>query len=352
MGPDPLAQLIALEPRDLSSLLLHVSAERAGTRTPRELLEQRVRTLACHPSFADPRLSTQLTADAFAAASAFEAVELAPVCPLGTTHALSGISQNNVFSATRNAELLADPTTALALELALRRQAPSERARPTRLCASQRVIRMQPAPPGLLPHFRLFALATGARRGRELLDELCTHTRVHLELLARLPARGFRLADVTVEIADTEVIAAQLTASGVDAGEIRRVVRTQPFADADALLARFGLPALRGDAGELLERMALERRLKEHVLALQDRVVAPLRAEFPSVRVRLDLSRLEGLGYYVGPALRISARDPAGVMLPLSDGGLLRWTEALLSDGRERLLTTGMGTDLLCARFR
>lgn len=65
-----------------------------------------------------------------------------------------------------------------------------------------------------------------------------------------------------------------------------------------------------------------------------------------------DLGRLEGLGYYRGPCVRVVARDPSGVVLPLVDGGFLGWTRLLLGDRRERLLATGMGIDLVPLRYR
>jgi hypothetical protein len=61
--------------------------------------------------------------------------------------------------------------------------------------------------------------------------------------------------------------------------------------------------------------------------------------------VRLDLSRLEGLGYYPGIALRIVFDGPAGP-LPLVDGGFTPWTQALLADRKERLLASAIGATI------
>src|SRR5439155_25697521 len=86
-----------------------------------------------------------------------------------TARALGGVHQNNVLGAGRGLEVIADSSSALALEIARRRRAlsPGQRLEvTTRLCAEHRVLRLQPLPdPRLLPHFRLFAFASAGRDG-------------------------------------------------------------------------------------------------------------------------------------------------------------------------------------------
>ncbi len=69
-------------------------------------------------------------------------------------------------------------------------------------------------------------------------------------------------------------------------------------------------------------------------------------AAAPGTALRLDLSRLEALGYYPGLALRIRVDGPAGP-LPAIDGGFTPWTQALLADHKERLLASAIGTELV-----
>lgn len=353
LGGEPVvAALRALPPRDLNSLLLHLFAARASAATPRDLLERYERAGLFKPSFANPRVSARFLDAAFEAAEGFEAVELSPMAPLGAGALLSGVHPNNVLSASRGAEVLADPTLAMALECALRRRAGADGV--VRLCASQRVVRMQPVPvAGLLPHFRLFALVTAARRapGFESVA-LREHLATHLRLFRALRAKGFALADVTVDVSNAALVERLLTGAGVDVGAIRRTVRTHHFEDADARLARLGVEPLRGALADVLPRCAaLPRPMRAWLDETAGRVLAPLAGEFPEATVRFDLSRLEGLGYYPGACVRLSARDPGGASFQLGDGGFTPWTARLLGDGRERLLTTGVGSDLVCARF-
>ncbi len=109
---------------------------------------------------------------------------------------------------------------------------------------------------------------------------------------------------------------------------------------------------MRGRLHEIAATLAtLPRPLAGELTAIDEQVLAPLAAAFPTARFQLDLGRLEGIGYYTGPCARISACDSGGTRLPLVDGGYTDWTQRLLGDRRERFLITGIGSDLVCARL-
>ena len=349
-GDAVLSSLEALAPRDLGSLFLHLLARQADGAGPAQLLSQAETASKFAPSPVDPRLGAVVTGAAFEAAASFAAIELAPVAPLGTTRALTGLHADNVLAASRAAEVVADPAPLLALECAKIRR--DERARPVRLCTSQRVIRMKPEPPpGLLPHFRLFAMATATARGPGVVAEtLREHIAVYLTLFRLLGARGFAVREPVVSVSDTRAVERRLVAAGVLPETIRRTVRTGVFQGGSAA---FGLVPLRGRAAAVLAAAPEVPPAVAHALEeIQRDCLDPLAAAFPEARFEIDLGRLEGLGYYPGPCLRINATDPSGAFLNLADGGFARWTELLLSDGRERFLASGTGTDLICLRFR
>lgn len=353
-GDEVLARLRELAPRDLHSLLLHLHQEAATQKSPQDVLARFVEAPSFALGYVDQRLSLRFAAAAFDAAEGFEAIELSPVCPLGTSSVLSGIHQNWVLSASRGAEIIADPTPVLALECARRRRKVSDRGTTQRLATTQRLMRMQPTPAGLLPHFRLFALTTALRHSPSgEADALREQLAVYLRLFAHLPQAEFRFDDITVNVSHTGAIEAWLAAHGQDRDDIRRSVRTEVWNDPDALLKARGLTAVRGRADDLRSELAtLPHPLRSAVEELDARVLSPLHETFSGVNLRLDLGRLEGLGYYDGPCIRIAARDRSGHMLPLVDGGFTRWTQRLLGDSRERLLITGIGSDLACARYR
>ena len=80
-------------------------------------------------------------------------------------------------------------------------------------------------------------------------------------------------------------------------------------------------------------------------------MVPALARDAPRVRVRLDGARLAGIGYYRGLALQLWLTTADGVALPVGDGGFTPWTQRLLGDRKERLLTSGLGLELLLKRF-
>src|SRR3954462_15476728 len=93
-----------LSASDLQSLLLQVFRERSAVRTPGELLTQFERSAVVRPAAIDPRALAELERAAFACAAEFEALELAPVAPLGLNRVLGGIDQNNCLATVRNME--------------------------------------------------------------------------------------------------------------------------------------------------------------------------------------------------------------------------------------------------------
>lgn len=300
--------LAALSPSDLRSVLLEVMRAQAARRDPAAVLAQALRDGTVRPEASDARVLHVLDGHALAAARGFEAVELAPVSPLGTNAVLGGIDQNNVLSTVRGTEVLADPTAALALEAARRRRAGERDA--VRLCAVARVLRTQPLgdKPGYTPHFRLFGLVSAGRalpeHGFEV-AELAEHARVQLRLLAAVGLAG------AVELSDT-----RLPRPDGARGRAHDPVDAEP------------VDALPDDAPVELRRLA---------------------AELP--QARFDLRRPEGLGYYDGLMLRVVVTDAEGIRYAIGDGGVVGWTQRLLANRKERLVISGLGLGLLAARF-
>ena len=81
-------------------------------------------------------------------------------------------------------------------------------------------------------------------------------------------------------------------------------------------------------------------------------MLAPLSAQFPEVAFAIDTEREQGQSYYSGLCLSIWATDPSGAHMNLGDGGFTDWTRRLLSNAKERLLVSAIGTELLAKRFR
>jgi hypothetical protein len=320
---------------DLRSLLMEVYQARAAEVEASDIRAQSERDTLMAPSTVSARDLMVFDSAAFQAASEFAALDLSPVCPFAAAYTLGGTSQNNVVTTIRNAEALGDPTLSLALEAGRRRRSTDV----VRLCASQRVIRLQPFDvPGYSPHFRLFGLVTAGRdRGSFRFEtaHLLEHVRVYLRIFRMLTGAGFALESPLVEFADMIAVEAAVAGAGITRDEIRKSVRAHRLGGSESFLRERGLAA------------EVDARHPQ----LESDVIAPLREEFPEARFRVNQQRLEGLGYYRYFALRISPQAPDGNRYPIVDGGFTDWTARLLGNRKERLLISGIGSEFVCKTY-
>jgi hypothetical protein len=296
VGIPDLVELLGsrLPPTDLQSLLLAVYRRRAAELTPGDLLERYEHNAFSQPSSIDPLELAELDRLAFGLLpEGWERLELAPVCPLGTTSVLGRLSQNRAVATVRNTEIVSDSTNVLALECARRRR--REKGSRIKLCASARLLRSQPYEDPFLPHFRLLGLVTAGRNigsDRFELEATVEHVDFYLRLLGRIGDLGIAVDGLAVSLTGLGV-----TESSIEAG-----------------------------------------------------VIEPLMGQHAEVEIRLDPGRQAGRGYYTGLCFAIHGAVGEQARLQLVDGGCTDWTQALLSDRKERLLISGMGTELLCSQ--
>jgi hypothetical protein len=294
-----------LTPSDLQSLLLEVYRQRAAKHTAATLMASYEHNRFVRPSPTSPQALIEFDRLAMSlAAPLFEPLELAPICPLGSNSVVAAVDQNKAIATIRNTELVSDSTNVLALECAARRRlhlrSAGQAHQRVRLCASHRLVRPQPATgPATFSHFRLFGLCTaGCDEGsyRFELDALAEQLRLYLGLFSALPPSDYRIHSVRVGITD------------------------------------------------LTDGTRHE--------SLRANVIEPLAAQFPDVRLEFDPQRSAGRNYYAGICFAIYARDSADAEHFLVDGGFTTWTQQLLSNQKERLLISGIGSERLCSAFR
>jgi hypothetical protein len=177
-GVDDLAgALERLAPTDLQSLLLEVHRRRAGRLAPKDVLRQYEESRFVAPAGASPSRLLELERRALSLLPpGYEALELAPVAPLGTAAVLGGVSQDWAVATSRNTEVVSDSTNVLALEAASRRR--RDRSAPVKLAASHRLLRGQDYRGAASQHFRLLGLVAAGRGGDFAVDsavELLTY---------------------------------------------------------------------------------------------------------------------------------------------------------------------------------
>jgi hypothetical protein len=302
-GVEHLVTILAdrLDPTDLQSLLLEVYRRRSERKSPAALLSEYETNRFVRPAPADPAALLEWERIAFATLpDEFVAMDLSPVCPLGTSAAVAAVSQNCALATSRNTEVVSDTTNVLALESAARRRellrGDARSASTVRLAASQRVLRAQHyQDPRLLPHFQLFALVSAGRdpgAGAFEVEALSQHVRFYVRALRRFLGNGVPLR---VSVTDLE---------------------------SDPPRERWQ----------------------------QDRL-QQLAAGLPDVEIRSDPARSTGRGYYLDVCFHVHAASESGEWVELADGGAVDWTRKLLSNAKERLMISGIGSERVVARF-
>jgi hypothetical protein len=274
---------------ELWSLLLDVSEQRAAQRSAANVQQQWERDRFVCPAYIDQRILNHLDGHLLAAASAFEALELSPLAPLGSCSSIALASQNKIVSTIRGTEVVSDPTNLLALESARRLR--KNAAQTIRLATNHRCVRAQPVPnqAGYAAHFRLFCMTTAGHERKDqglLVESLSEHIETQLGALNRLEQHGYGFPDRTLKILATP------------------------------------------------ERTALGERIANNV------------GGTPVVFETLAHD------YYDGLRFMISARCRSGEHMPLIDGGCFDWLRKLTSNNKLVFVASGLGSQLAAYLYR
>ncbi len=302
-GISGLVALLAerLAPTDLQSLLLEVYRLRSSQRQPADLLSNYESDRFVRPSLLSPRRLLAWEQTAFSSLpEEFQALALSPVCPLGTSSVMAGLDQNWAVTTARNTEVVSDSTNVLALECAVRRRkllrASQKSAEPVHLATSHRLLRAQRyEDPNSIPHFGSFTLCSAGRdQGDAAFEVSAFSLHIHFYLTS---LRSFLGPTIPLHLAVTDF-------SGQN---------------------------------------------RQSLLELQ--LLSPIRASYELVDCVMDDVRTKGKGYYLDLCFHIYATHPSGQQLELVDGGSVDWTQRLLSNAKERLIISGIGSERLSSAF-
>ena len=285
-----LEQLVALPGTTFTSFAMQIVRQRAAQVPVQRLIGRYLANRFARPTPV-PALAIRRVEDVFIdrACGPFELVALAPLVPFGTHSQLTGISQNRMVTALRDAEVAGDPTVGLTLEAAVRRRQQPQSSDPVRLAATQRVTRAQRfTGPDSFAHFTLGALVTAARArsgDRFEADALVAHAAIYVNTLRTL---GFDHPTLTIS----------------------------DFAERPTTFCE----------------------------TIAQRVEDDLRTT-PSI----DTTRTAGRGYYDGLCFKIAVNDGD---LEVGDGGTVTWTAQLNQSRPERCFTTGISIERLALHSR
>jgi hypothetical protein len=303
LGIKGLVTLLAekVSPTDLQSLLLEVYRQRAGRLQPSAVLADYETNRFVRPAAISPVSLLEWERAAFSQLpTEFEPIALSPVTSLGTNSAVALVDQNKALSTIRNVEVVSDSTNVMALECALRRQhlrANPKSKTPVHLASSHRLLRTQQFDhPLAFPHFNIFALCSAGQ------DE----GHLQFELSALALHIGFYVRAINAFL-------------GSNVEQIR--VSLTDFSGQD----------------------------RQDMLAAQ--LLSPVQGAFTNVDCLFDPARESGRTYYVDLCFHIHAVNRAGQSIEIADGGVVNWTQRLLSNAKERCVTSGISGERILSAF-
>jgi hypothetical protein len=115
----------------------------------------------------------------------------------------------------------------------------------------------------------------------------------------------------------------------------------------------FYLKSLRDFLGSAIPLRAtvIDLHPESHDDTIFKAAIEKLRKEFDDVDISLEKANSEEKGYYRHLRFHVYASPPRGHEMELVDGGDTDWTQKLLNNAKERLVTSGIGAERLCERL-
>lgn len=274
---------------ELNSLLLEVFERRVMQETPSSLLGKYTKNKLVKPAQLDflKFKEEELECCKIVANSSFELIELSPVAQLGTSSIMATVNQKKVLTALRNTEVQSDPTNSIALHYASLKKNNELSEKTYNFSNVSRVIRTQVfSNPNFTPHFPILSLIScGMDTGSFEFEK--TEIYKHFAITQDVCKSVFGFNNLFFEI----------------------------------------IPCKEYDSNSPLISNSLS-----HI-------------KNSGFDVRIAESDSQN-NYYYG--MRIKVKIIAdGVEYEIGDGGLLDWTQKLLANKKERMLTMGLGIQLL-----
>jgi hypothetical protein len=282
---------------ELKSLLMYVFSEKTAKLSYSDVYREYKSNRFVRPSTVDLIQFMNLDKKIFSLLpSDFEAIALSSLAPLGSCSVLAGVPQNIIVTTSRNTEVTADATNVMALECAVRREKillkNSKSNQRIKLCTSHRHTRTQSVEDtNFTPHFTIIALCTGGRDEGNLLFEketISEHIAFYLNIFQHI----------------------------ADLRYIRHI---------NIILHDYKVPG----NDEIIESIQNQIKGYEKVKGI--------------VKPDSDF----GKNYYSQLRFTIEVTNDKNEVHMYADGGFTDWTAKILENKKERLMTSGIGTEYL-----
>ena len=275
----------------LNSLLIEVFRMRSEQLKASDLLKAYANNRFVQPANISPisfkRMELEIME--FLSTKEFDLLEFGPLAPFGSCSVLGTISQNLILSASRGSEVVADITNLMALESAKRKKANTS-SQNINLAATHRLTRCQPLTSEKhTAHFKILCLTTaGYDKGNSTFEvqSIAAHINIYLEIFTTI---------LNIQSDQLRVKIFHLTDNNQDklssiSSRVRPLCKT-----------------------ENIELISIPRTQKIYYQDIQFQI-------------------------------NFLCKDQEYFIV---DGGFVDWTQQLLQNKKERLMTSGMGTEYL-----
>lgn len=345
-------KLISSSAKVFNSTMLDVFSERASKITGSSIINNYQRKNSIfEPSKIDPRIYNEISNIFFDSVdNDFECIELSPVNPFGLNSSLTLTNQNNVLSCLRSSEVISDSSIAMALECANRIRTSKENN--INLASSTRLLRTQNYGNGKKSHwsqhFRACSLVSSFRN-----EGLNMYSTLQLQIYNWLNALNNLKKNLGIEKIDVNLCYIPL---------IKEIYKMHNI-ELQTVLANSVNPnynifeQYQVDLPQVIsfsDDIENFKTSKEYLLTIKkmleifkQNIIAPLNEKYENAEFNLQLNRKSGLTYYDGICYDIEVAFENGKTLVLIDGGVTDWTGRILSDSKEKCVTSGMGLEYL-----
>lgn len=290
--------------------------------------------------------------------SNFDAIEIAPVNPIGLNSVMSSISQKNILTTIRNTEVVADNTTVLALEAVKRRRKIQNESNENEvnLCGIHRLLRTNrfPSENKFTQHFKMLSLVSAGRVQNWINFEIASmkqHIKNHLNVLLELNQHWFLCEKISVAISDMRILESILQIYNISREQLQQHTNNRWFDLFDSYSISIPKEHRNIPSWNNILPDSLWIQIGGISLMLKY-ILEPLWIEYPEIDFYLDFNRIAGIGYYNTFSYKIQAHNSKGDKYPLVDWWFVDWSQKLLQNKKERMLVSWFGSEFFCRNFR
>lgn len=338
--------------KKFNSTIIDVFNERSKKILPTTLLDNyQNKTNLYQPSKIDPRIYNEISDIFFnTVCNDFECIELSPINPFGLNASLTSTNQNNVLSSARGSEVISDSSISMALECAYRIK--KLKVNKINLASSTRLLRTQNYGNGKKnhwsQHFRACSLVSSFRNINNNMFQL-----LHLQLNNWLNVienlkESLDIEQITLNLCFIPLVKEIHQTYDID---LKNILSNTVNPNYD-IFEKFSVPLPNNI--ENPKDIDLIKTKKDYLLSIRNiynvfynKLIIPLKASHKKVRFNLQLNRKSGLTYYDDICYEIAVSFKNGKSLVLVDGGINDWISKLLSDSKEKCITSGMGLEYI-----